>query len=38
MGEHLLVVMAAGKCTMGSCVSKVKQDACAQLVGLRQTN
>lgn len=31
-GELLSVVMAAGKCTMGSCVSKVKWDACALLV------
>lgn len=37
-GELLLVVMAAGKCTMGSCVSKVKRDARAPLVSLRQTN
>lgn len=37
-GELLLVVMAAGKCTLGSCVSKVKWDACAPLVSLRQTN
>lgn len=36
-GELLLVVMAAGKCTMGSCVSKVKRDARALLVSLRQT-
>lgn len=36
-GELLLVVMAAGKCTMGSCVSKVKWDARALLVSLRQT-
>lgn len=31
-GELLSVVMAAGKCTMGSCVSKVKWDARALLV------
>lgn len=37
-GELLSVVMAAGKCTMGSCVSKVKQDARALLVSLRPTN
>lgn len=36
-GELLLVVMAARKCTMGSCVSKVKRDARALLVSLRQT-
>lgn len=27
-----LVVMAARKCTLGLCVSKVKKDACTQLV------
>lgn len=37
-GELLSVVMAAGKCTMGSSVSKVKRDARALLVSLRQTN
>lgn len=37
-GELLLVVMAAGKCTLGSSVSKVKRDARAPLVSLRQTN
>jgi len=35
--ELLSVVMAAEKCTMGSCVSKVKRDAHALLVSLRQT-
>ena len=33
-----LVVMAAGKCTLGSCVSKVKRDARTLLVSSRQTN
>lgn len=37
-GELLSVVMAAGKCTLGSSVSKVKRDARAPLVSLRQTN
>lgn len=37
-GELLSVVMAAGKCTLGWCVSKVKRDAGARLVSFRQTN